>query len=341
MPENVFHVAQIAPQVSGTFAAPGASVAAITILPVTAPVGIELDRASRYPAEDYGKNVKNHAGRGYHGVRGSTLDLEGELTFEQAMHLFEMHYAGAVTPTGTNPYTWGYLLEHGSPTLLPYTVETGGESSTDQWEAAGVLIDELSLGFDDLDAPGAHPWTFRASCLGLTRAVAALTGSLSSTAVETMQGHLTILKQGSTGTAFASLSELALSLVAFNITSRRYLVRRNYGGTTDVATGYGFRQKTVAEVTAKVKISSTAKTDIHDAWNSSGTALGEKRWRLEVDGTGDNVADLDFRFGMFAVPVGERDGERVYEVTGETVEDSTLGGQAKWTIVNSIADLTP
>lgn len=338
MADTVFHVAQIGRQ-AGTFAAPGASVAATTILPVTSPVAINLDRASQYPAEDYGRNAKNQAGRGYHGLRGSDFSLQGELTFEQVMHLLEMHYAGSVVKTGAGPYVWVYPLETGIPTLFPYTVEAGTEVANDQYEAAGVLIDELTIGFDDLSAPGAHPWTFQASCLGLTRAQAALTGSLSSTAVETMQGHLTLLKEGTTATAFASLSELAASLVSFSMTSRRYLVRRVYGGTTDVATGYGFSQKTVAEVTAKVKVGTTSKSDIHDAWNSAGVALGEKRWRIDIDGAGNNAATLDFRLGILAVPVGERDGERVYELSGETVYDSTLGALAAFTITNDIAAL--
>jgi hypothetical protein len=338
--EQPYHVAQIAPQ-AGTFYVPGASVAAITILPVTSPADIELDRASQYPEEDYGKNIDAHAGRGYHGVRGATLPLEGELTFEQAMHLFEMHYKGAIVPTGTGPYTWLYPFETGLPTLIPYTVETGSETTQDQWEAVGVLIDELTLGFDDLDAPGAHPWTFQASCQAINRVAAALTGSLSSTAVETMQGQWTILKEGSTATAFAALTELAASLVSFQIVTRRSIVLRPYGGTGDTATGYGFSAKSSGEITAKVKISATSKSDIHDAWNSSGAVLGEKRWRVEVDGAGDNLADLDFRFGMTAVPLGERDGERLYEVTGKIVDDTTLSAPAQWTVVNSIADLTP
>lgn len=342
MSEQVFHAAQIAPQTGGTFAAPGASVAAITILPVAEAINIELDRASQYPAEDYGRNVKNHAGRGYHGARGSTFSANGELTFEQAPHLLEQHYAGGITPTGTGPWVWAYPFEGGAPSLVPYTWEAGSETSQDQWEAAGVLIDELTLGFDDLDAPGAHPWTFDASCMGLTRAAAALTGSLSSTAVETIQGHLTVLKEGAVATAFGSLAELSASLVSFSITTRRSLVRRVYGGTTDVAVGWGFSEKSTGEITAKVKIGATAKSDIHDAWNSSGAALGEKRWRIAAAGTTTNAFTLDFRFGMFAVPIGERDGERLYEVTGEIVDDSTLAAPALATVTSAlVSDLTP
>lgn len=336
MAETPFHVAQIGPQ-AGTFYAPGASVAATTILPVTSPVVIDLDRASQYPAEDYGRNIDARYGRGSHGIRGATLSLEGELTFEQMHRLLEMHYAGGIVATGINPYTRIYLLEAGTPTLVPHTVETGTETTQDQWEAVGVLIDELTLGFDDLSAPGAHPWTFSASCMGLNRVAAALTGSLSSTAVETLQGQFTVLKQGTTATAFAALTELSASLISFQLVTRRSLVLRPYGGADDVATGFGYSARTSGEVTAKVKIGATSKSDIHDAWNSSGAVLGEKRWRITADGAANNIAHLDFRFGATAVPVGERDGERVYEVTGKIVDDATLTAAAGWTIINSIA----
>lgn len=340
MAEQVYDKAQIGPQ-AGTFAAPGASVPAITILPVTEAPIIELDRATQYPTEDYGANEKNHAGRGYHGVRGASLPLNGELTFEQAEHLFEMHYAGSVVKTGSGPYTSVYLLEKGAPTLVPYTVETGSETSQDQWEAVGVLIDELTLGFDDLDAPGAHPWTFQATCKALDRVVAAVTGSLSSTAVETLQGIYSVFKEGTTGTAFASLSEIAASFKSFSITTRRSLTFRAYGGTGDTPVGYGYSDKTVGEVTAKFKIGATTKTNIHDIWAASGSVLGERRWRVSVTGSGTNIAHLDMRIGEQKVAISTIDGERVYEVSAETVSDATLLAQAGWTMINGIADLTP
>lgn len=411
MSETVFHKAQIAPQV-GTFAAPGATVAAITILPVTAPVLIELDRASAYPAEDYGRNIRNQAGRGYHGVRGASLPLEGEITFEQWMHILEMSFAGGIVPTsfqvatitsssvanptvittaaahglvsgqtvtiaghaGSTPaingvhvvtvlttttftipvnvtvggtggtvsvWQWVYVLETGSPTLLPYTVEAGSETTQDQWEGQGVLVNELTFGFRDIDAPGAHPWTFQASCMALDRAIANVTGSLTSTAIETMQGHLSLFKEGTTATAFASLSEIATTLKSFSCTIRRSLTFRAYGGTSDVPTGYGFSEKTTGEIALKLKVGATTKTNIHDIYNSSGAVLGERRHRITVDGAGNNVAHFDYRIGEMRVDIEDVDGERTYGVTGEIVYDPTLTGAAGWTVINDIADLTP
>ena len=114
---------------------------------------------------------------------------------------------------------------------------------------------------------------------------------------------------------------------------------RPYGSSSDLSAGYGFSAKSSGDLTFKVKISASTKSDLHDAWNSSGAALGEKRIRITVDGSGNHVAHLDARLGLTAVPVGERDGERVYECTGKIVKDDALDAGAQWTIVNNVASL--
>lgn len=340
MSENVFHVAQIAPQ-AGTMAALGSSVVAITKLPVTAVVSPELDRGTAYPQEDWGRNIANRAGRGYHGIRAATGSMAGEVTFEQFMHLLEMHYAGGVVPTGVGPYTWVYLLEAGGSTVIPYTLEIGSETSQDQYELVGLLIDELTVGFDALAAPGASPWTFDASWLAANRVQAALTASLNSTAVETLQGHLSVLKEGTTATAFAALSELSSSLIQFSMTTRRNLVLRPYGSASDTAAKMGYSAKTSGEFSAMVAISATSKSNIYDIHEVAESIASERRWRITADGAGNNIAHLDFRAGFMQVTRGERDGEAVYEISGEIVDDSTLGAAAGWTVVSSVADLTP
>lgn len=340
MAEGVFHVAQLAPQ-SGTMAAVGTSVPAITILPVAEVISPELDRGSAYPAEDYGRNVRNHAGRGHHGFRGATFSASGELTFEQAMHLFEQHYAGGIAPTGTDPYTWVYPLEAGSPTLLPYTWETGSETSQDQYELVGCLIDELTIGFDALAAPGDAPWTYEVSGIAANRVQAALTASLSSTAIESWQGQTTLLKEGTTATAFASLSELASSLIQFSLTTRRSLVWRPYGSSSDVPGKAGFSEKTSGEFSAMVAVGATSKSDIYDIYNVASSVLGERRWRISAVGSGTKVAHVDMRVGFLTIDRGDRDEEQTYEISGEIVDDTTLNAPAQVTVVNGIADLTP
>lgn len=342
MAENVYNVCQLGQQ-AGTFAAPDAAVDGAILYGLTEPLSAELDRASAYPAEDYGYNFDAYPGRGSHGVRGATLSLASEARFGDLQEILEMHYAGGITPTGAGPYVWGYVFETGAPSILPATVRYGSETTQDQWYVSGVLVDELTLGFDDLDAPGLHPWTVDASCLGIDRVVDDLTAALSAPAVaalESMQGHRSIISFGSTSTAFASLTELSASLVSFQIKTMRHLVLRPYGASSgDTATGYGFSAKSEGEVTFKVKIGSSSKSTLHDAWNSAGAALGEIRARVAIDGNGNNAATLDFRTGLTAVPVGERDGERVYECTGKLVRDATLDGGAKWTVTNDVATL--
>ena len=341
MAEQVFNTAQLGRQ-SGTFYAVGAAVPGAILYPVSEPIVIDLNRGSAFPSEDYGDNIDAHAGRGHHGSRGASFPFRSVARFGDLMEPLEMHYAGDVAPSGGGPYTWVYPFELHAPTLVPYTVRTGSEIAQDQWAGVGVLLDELTMGFDDLDAPGEHPWTLEGNALAIDRAVSALTAGVNPPAaanLETMMGHLSIIKIGSTSTAFASLSEIASSLVSCSLATHRSLVLRPYGSASDLSAGYGFSAKSSGDLTFKVKISASTKSDLHDAWNSSGAALGEKRIRITVDGSGNHVAHLDARLGLTAVPVGERDGERVYECTGKIVKDDALDAGAQWTIVNNVASL--
>lgn len=336
MAENVFNICQLGRQ-AGTFYEPGAAVAGRVLYPVSDPIAIELDRASRYPAEDYGYNWDAYPSRGSHGVRGATLSINSEARFHDLMDPLEMHWAGDITPVAG---VWVYPFETGAPTLVPYTARTGSESTEDQWYAQSVLIDEMTLGFDDLDAPGIHPWTIEGSALGVNRVSSGLTAGVDAPPVlESMQGHLSTLAIGSTSTAFEALDELAATLISFFCKTMRHLVLRPYGSTGDVATGYGFSAKSEGEVTFKVRINAETKSVLHDAWNSDGADLGELRGRVTVIGSGTNQMDLDFRAGLTAVPIGERDGERVYECTGKLVRDGTLSAPAQITLDNGVTSL--
>lgn len=446
MSENVFDLVQMGAQ-SGSFQAPGSAAAATLLFPVEAPVTIDLDRASTYPKQDRGRNARNTAGQGYHGLRGSSLTLPGEVAFEDIMDILETHFAGGVVPSGSNPYTWLYPFEADAPTIVPKTIQNGNrDSSESQQRSISTLTDSLTLGFAALTAPGAYPWTLSASMIGLDRDIAALTagvagtnevqtitvtasggtftisflgvatgalafnadgpttvqtalralssinganvtvtgtgpyvitfiGALAATDVpllvlgvgsltggsatilettkgvnatavagrtgrETVQGHLTRLYEGTTATAFASLTELAGSLKSYTQTTNRNLARRAYGSASDLATKFGFTDMSAGTFEANVGVSPTSKSDFHDIWNAAAPAsLGERRWRIKTIGTGTKVFQIDARVGIMAVPYDDIDGERVFKVTGEFVDDSTLNAPLAATVINAIASL--
>lgn len=335
--EQVFNVAQLGRQ-AGTFYEPGTAVAGAVLYPVSENVNIDLDRASQYPVEDYGENWDAHSTRGSHGVRGATLSINSEARYQDLQEMLESHWEGDVAPLAG---VWEYLLETGAPTLVPMTLRSGSEAAQDQWAARSVLIDELTLGFDDLDAPGHHPWTVDASCLAVDRELSALTVGVNAPAtLSTIAGQHSRIHLGDVATAFAAITELEWHLISFQIVTRRHLVLRPYGSTADLALGYGFSAKSEGELTFKLRISASTKTLIHDAWNSSGAELGEIRGRVTTTDPGSSLSKiLDFRTGLTAVPVGERDGERVYECTGKLIKDDTLGAPAKITLDNGVTAL--
>lgn len=336
MAEAVFHAVQLGRQ-AGTLTAPGAQVAATVLYPVSEAVAIDLDRATQYPAQDWGRNAVARAGTGFHGVRGATFPLTSQARYEDIILLLEAHYAGDISPTGD---VWTYPFEVGLPTLVPLTVESGTEIAQDQFAAVGALIDEFTLAFDDLDAPGAHPWTIDSTWMALNRVISPLTASVDlPTGLETLQGQNSLISVGTVATAFGSLAELDASLISFSLTTSKHLELRPYGGDTDGASGFGFAEKMSGEATFKLKVASTTKAAIYDEWENGSPFSDDIRVRIHVPGSGTKYMDIDFAFGMTAIPVGTRGGERVYEVTGQLLDEEDLDAMGQITIKNGVTSL--
>ena len=51
------------------------------------------------------------------------------------------------------------------------------------------------------------------------------------------------------------------------------------------------------------------------------------------------MVTIDMRVAIMAVPLDDVDGERIFKVTGEFVDDATLTAPVVWTVTNSIATL--
>lgn len=334
MAERVFDIIQLGAQTTDT-----TPVAATVVFPgrLDSPA---LDRSLRVPEEDFGRLSPANPGRLAFGVRGASASLDAEVRYEDIMRLLEMHAKGGVTPTGAGPYTWTYTFDETSLTAKSYTIEIGSESPQDQWRLVGCRVDELSLGFDALSAPGNAPWSATASIVAIDRAINALTASLSApSALETAEGHLTTVYEGTTATAFGSLTELAAHLVAFRLTSRMPWERRAYGSSTDVATGYGLSGKPEVSFEAELKVSGTSKTNVHDTFLASGATATERRLRVKAVGSGSKSLTIDGRVIYESVARGDRNGEAVYSVTGRYVYDPTLASRLQIAIVNGVATL--
>ena len=338
MSELVFHKIQL-----GAESTEGTGVAATVIFPTDPGAVTELDRAPLNPDEDYGTISKNNPNRGAYGVRGARLSMPGYLRFQDAMRLFEMAIAGGVTPTVSNGsnWQWTYSTDMTSDSLKAYTIEEG-TSDGQTWQVPGALISDLELGYDALSAPGDAPWKFTATVIGRNRTKTSFTSSLSAPSnMETMQGHLTQLYEGSGSTAFASLPELSNSLLMYKVKIANDVKLRPYGSTSDVATSHG-RGKRDITFEAMVKIATTATTDTFDIFNTGvGTSATERRWRIKVNGSAGNWMQVDHRIRFTAIPLGDRDGEQVYHLQGVLVSDSALTGSADMQILltNAIANL--
>jgi hypothetical protein len=339
MSEGVFQVVQL-----GRQAAVATGTVATTIFPVDAGfMGFELDRATEIPDEDFGSTSRDYTGRGSHGVRWATAQLDFVLRPEDVFHIIEMHVAkvsGGTATGGTYTYTMDETYNTLDSSLKPYTVEYGVNGSTqDEWEAVGVICDELELKFDALSAPGNSMWTGSANLVAISRGTAAMTDALSSPGtLTTFEGHLTTFAEGAVGTAFASLGTASATLKQFSWNSKLNAVGRAYGGTADTASAIGRSDKGEIEFEALLAINSTTLTDIHDIYNVSGGIPTERRWRITTT-VGSQSLTIDGRVLITKVDREDHEGERLYAVGGKYVYDATLAGRTQFKLVSNVTTI--
>jgi hypothetical protein len=281
--EAVFNIMQLGQQSDTTSAA-----AAKVLMPVDAGAVIDEDRAATSPDEDYGENAVGQPGRGTYGLRGSNLSVTGEVRAEDFIDILSMHAKGGVTSTGgAGAYVWTYPFDLTSDSLKRYTIEAGAvDTANDQWRAVGCLVDKLELGFDALAAPGNAPWKYSADIVGIYRERSDLTAALSPySPLETLEGHMTDLYEGPTGTAYASLAQAAATLKSFKLTSDLKLIRRAYGGSADYASAWGYGGRKEIGFTAELAINATTHADVSDVFETAGSLMTERRWRILTRGS--------------------------------------------------------
>ncbi|HYI66382.1 MAG TPA: hypothetical protein VEW95_05625 [Candidatus Limnocylindrales bacterium] len=335
--EAIYNVVQF-----GAQPAHGTPVDATYLMPVDAGSVAELDRATTSPTEDYGDGERHHTSRGYHGVRAAGSSITAEVRFQDFMHFLEMHASGGVIPSVVGDhFGWEYLWDSGEDTLTRYTVEMGTDATQDQWQLSDCLIDQLDIGYDALTVPGASPWKATATFLAKDRLANALTAGLEPPDnLDTWLGHFTTLHAGPVTEAFADLDELPAHLASFHMRSSLGLARRKYGAPAgDTFDLYGRSAQGEVTFDAMVRISSASKPLIEDVFNVAGSDVVEQRWRLPTAGTGDNASLIDARVRFNANPIGDRDGEHVYAVTGYFVKDPTLASRARLFIENNVESL--
>jgi hypothetical protein len=320
MSESVYRVLQF-----GRQSAFATAVAATTAYPCDPGSGeFTLNRATVIPDEDYGRSVRNQAGRGSHGVRIATASLASALRFQDVGHIFDMTLGTAVT-TGSGTYTHTWTGDVTASTVKPYTVEIGED--VQDWEARAVVCTGFEIGFDALTAGENAMWTITADLQAADYDKSTLTPAISPpSTLQTVEGHLTQLFEGPVGTAFASLAELSGALVSYRLRVDDPKPPRVYGDDADdFMSGVG-RGKRLCTATGLVAINSTSIADIWDIFDVSGGLVTDRRMRIKATGTADALLTIDHRLTYTDVHVEPdgRDGERLLAFTGESVYDSTL-----------------
>lgn len=293
-----------------------------------------LNRATEVPDEDWGRAARNQTGRGSHGVRIATASLSAPARFQDVGHIFNMSM-GSATTTGSGTYTHVWKNDMTSKTVKPYTFES--TDGVQPFIDTGVLCTGFQLGFDALGAGQNSMLNISADLQSANHSQGTATSGLSDpSTLETMEGHLVTIKIGTVATAFGLLSELTGSLVQYQLDNRTDQPLRPYGGTADVATDYG-RLKAEGDVTFLLKVSSDNVDATFDIFNVAGAVPTERRARITIDGSGDNVMHIDHRllFTSVTVEPDGRDGERLISVTASRMYDSTIATDLSITLVTS------
>ena len=319
MAESIYRGIQLGKEV--TF---GTTVAATTVYPTDEGSGeFTLNRATEIPDEDFGTQIAHLGGRASHGVRIGSASISSQARFEDLGQLFRIMYAEPVY-TGVGPYTQTYTAGATSTTHGSATYEVNND--TQDFIATGVVATSLDLGFDEI-APGENVmWTVSADLQSANVVKGNATPALTIPAtLETIEGHLTTLSQGTTATAYGSLGALSAHLVSYRIRGEQEKPLRPYGSATDVASEKGLRKRRCT-VNAMLRFSATTVSDIWDIFTVAGSLPTERRWRVVATGSGTKALTIDHRLLFTDVhlePDG-RDGEYLVAVEALATYDSTL-----------------
>lgn len=319
MAEGIYRGIQLGQEV--TF---GTEVDATTVYPTDPGSGeFTLNRATEIPDEDFQTQIASLGGRASHGVRIATGTLSSQARFEDLGHLIQMFGAAAVV-TGAGPYTQTYTFGATTSTYKSYTLESNND--VQDFIGTGVVATSLDVGFDEIAAGENTMWTVSADLQAANWVKGTATAALAApTVLETIEGHLTTIKQGTTATAFGSLAALDAHLVSYRLNMEQDKPLRPYGSATDVASAIGLRKRTV-NVSAMLKFSATTVSDIWDIFTVAGSLPTERRWRVAATGSGTKSLTLDHRilFTDVHIEPDGRDGEMLVAVEGIAPYDSTL-----------------
>lgn len=331
MAEAAFRVLQLGKE--STF---NTAVDATTIFPCDPGSGeFTLNRATAVPDEDWGRAIRNQSGRGSHGARVATASVSAPARFEDLGHLLTMALGTAIT-TGSGTYVHVWDQDTTADTVKSYTFRTN--DGVAPFVTTGVVVTGFQLGFDAIGPGDNQMWQVSADLQGADHTQGTATSGVSDpSALETMEGHLTTIAMGPSGTAYASLPAIGTALVSYQLDYSCEKPLRIYGGSSEVAGGVG-KLKGLGTVTMLLKVADYTIDESWDIFAVSGGAPTERRVRVTCDGAGVNVMTIDHRliFTDVHIEPDGREGERLISITAETVYDSTLGSDVEITITNAV-----
>ena len=304
----------------------------------------DLDRAPANPNEDYGVLAMNQPSRGYYGVRRATMPWRGDVRFEDLMYPLAAGTAGGVTPTlvATGVYLWTYTADNASDSLSSFTIEEG--DNIQAWKMPYSLVESLKLSFGSLSAPGNTPWQQDVTWIGQDKVAVTFAAVSSLASAETAMGHLTTIAVGSTATAFAALAALQ-GIVSCEVDLPSGVTTRKWGDSALDTFSFHGRGKIAPQLKWRMyQSAATTSPLMTTGFLAAGSPMGESRVQIKTTGSIINTTyaktlTINARIRWQAVKVAEDADATIYDVTGDCVYDSTLGGIYQVLVQNAVATL--
>lgn len=337
--ERVFSKVQ-----EGAEVTPGTAVTCTAGLNMEATSLPDLDRAEGAPQEDYGVISDRQSNRAYYGVRLMKFPMKGVVRYEDLMRYLEPALAGGITPTTPAGVVklWTYIADDTTDTLKPRTLKLGDQINA--YVSTYCLVEKIHIFYDALAAGSNAPWRIEVDYIGQDLQNGTFDAATNVAGAESPMGHLTRIYLGSTATAFASLSEIAGSLVKFDMTIETGVTTRKEGGIHDTFDSHGRLNRKI-NFTGTVMASSAGKTNYRDPWVvADSPVVMEKRMRIQALGTIVSSAlprtiTIDQRVQISGVKMGEHNGAAIFEVEGHAVDDATLASNISVAVQNGVLTL--
>ncbi len=293
------------------------------------------------PSESWASFEPNR--RAYAGLERNTLAFAGDATYQQIIEWLNLavdaEASGSVVDTSA--YTWAFLPVHTSDALKSATIETAWTDllSVVGWRIPGCIANKLSITWTKSVGGEETGVTYAVELMtayGATQ-ITAFTGTLSDVAMTSALGNGTKTFVNTTASAFGTTADTRINQVTWEV-DNGFAYRDGFDATS-TAIEIVRTKKRMAKLTAQRYFNDKTELDAY-------IAKTIRRIRVITEGavvgaaTAKNTIQLDYAGVAQAHGVADVDGLVYANIDFAPIDDSSIGSDFKFTVINSLAAIT-